>query len=373
MNNGTTDRLATSPSFAGDCTCSSPLASIAVLIPAFNPDHRLVELVRQLSTQKCSYIVVIDDGSEQTHSLVFESLREFNVTVLCHAVNLGKGRALKTGFNWLLCNHPDILGVVTADADGQHAAQDIERVARELGQAPGTGVVLGVRAFDSEVPLRSRIGNIVTRRVMGLLYGARLTDTQTGLRGIPLSLLPPMLTLGGERYEYEVGMLVHLLTLGIPIRQVEIQTIYIDGNRSSHFNPLLDSMRIYFVLMRFFSSSFLTGLIDFVFFALTLQLGADALAALITGRVCAVAFNYTVNRRFVFKDSQSLRGSLPPYLLTVVLLLTVSYLLIIEITRYTSLSPLTAKVVAESLLFFVSFALQRVYVFGRRVRGGGDE
>lgn len=341
-----------------------------IVIPAYNPDHRLPELVAALGAAGCTALLVVNDGSDARCAPVFAAVAARpGVTVLTHAVNLGKGRALKTAFNWLLCERPDAAGVVTADADGQHAPEDILRVADALAAAGPDEVVLGARAFGTDVPLRSRMGNIVTRHVMGLLYGARLSDTQTGLRGIPMRLLPQLLAIAGERYEYEVGMLVHLLTHRHPIRQVEIRTIYLDGNRSSHFNPVLDSMRIYFVLLRFFSSSMLTAFIDFVCFAVALRVSGEAFTALATGRVCAIAFNYTVNRRFVFRDQQSALGTLPLYVLTVAVLFALSYLLIREITLHTSLGPLAAKVIAESLLFFVSFAVQRVYVFGQRARG----
>ena len=85
-----------------------------------------------------------------------------NVQLLRHAVNLGKGAALKTAFNHVLCTYPELAGVVTADADGQHHPDDIERVAETLLARPDA-LVLGARTFGEDVPLRSRFGNIATR------------------------------------------------------------------------------------------------------------------------------------------------------------------------------------------------------------------
>ena len=86
---------------------------------------------------------------------------------------------------------------------------------------------------------------------MRWIIGQRISDTQTGLRGIPLAMIPRLLVIPHHGYEFELEMLLVCKYEGIRIRETGIQTIYLDGNRSSHFNPLLDSFRIYFVLLRF--------------------------------------------------------------------------------------------------------------------------
>ena len=243
------------------------LASVAVLIPAWQPEARLLELVMELSHRGVGVIVVVDDGSGSGYQALFDKLATLKrVELLRHAVNRGKGRALKTGFDHLLNADPEIRGVVTADADGQHAAEDIERVARALLKSDGVPV-LGVRGFEQDVPLRNRVGNQLTRHLFSLSTGARLAETQTGLRGLPRAVLPQLLSLAGERYEYEMTMLAHLCRAGqIPV-QVPIATIYLDNNRGSHFNPIWDSLRIYRVLLRTALSSLLpwiTGIWVFV-------------------------------------------------------------------------------------------------------------
>ena len=204
--------------------------------------------------QSCGFgvVVLVDDGSRSECECVFaEAAALPRVERLQHPVNLGKGRALKTGFQHLLKAHPQMVGVVTADADGQHTAEDIERVALAL-LASGTRPVLGSRRFDQQnVPFRSRVGNVVARRIFGFLTGVTLTDTQTGLRGLPLALLPELLPLEGERYEYEMTMLAYLCRLGQGPVEVPIATVYLDKNRGSHFDPVRDPMRIYCALLRF--------------------------------------------------------------------------------------------------------------------------
>src|SRR5688500_4798664 len=213
-----------------------------ILIPAYQPNAALVDVVSGLVHRSQTAIIVIDDGSTpdcQEHFLRISAFPQ--VQIVRHAVNLGKGAALKTGLNHALVHFPSCCGVVTADADGQHHPEDILKVAEMLQQNPDK-LVLGVRAFGGSVPLRSKLGNSATRVLMRLVAGQRLTDTQTGLRGIPVRLIPPLLRLPSSGYEFELDMLMISKQLSCPILEQPIRTIYLEGNQSSHFRPLLDSM-----------------------------------------------------------------------------------------------------------------------------------
>jgi len=222
----------------------SDLSSVAVLIPAWQPGRELLDVLEGLLCHGFGAVLVVDDGSSAESHQVFQQASEMpGVRVLRHAVNLGKGRALKTGMNHVLVEIPSFRALVTADADGQHRVSDIVAVGHALCAAPGR-VVLGVRAFAGEVPLRSRLGNVLSRQLFATVTGASLTDTQTGLRGFPRSLLPSLLQIEGERYEYEMAVLAHLCRLIPKPIEVPIQTVYLGANRSSHFRPVRDSIRI---------------------------------------------------------------------------------------------------------------------------------
>ncbi len=226
-----------------------------MLIPARDPDVRLVALVDELTIYGFTAILIVDDGSHPDSAPVFNHLKTLpNVQVLCHAVNHGKGRALKTGFNYVLSNLPLIEGVITADADGQHAADDIVAVAAAMEQGSNE-VMLGVREFAKDVPLRNRFGNVLTKLIFEHITGMNISDTQTGLRAFPRSVLPKLVSLPGDRYEYEMDVLAYTCRhIGKP-REIGIKTIYLEGICSSHFHPLWDSLRIYFVLLRFYLST----------------------------------------------------------------------------------------------------------------------
>jgi len=336
---------------------------LAVVIPAYKPSEALLEVVRALSEKAAPAIVIVDDGSGQSYRAIFDSVSQFpNVRLLRHAVNLGKGAALKTGFNFVLCELPEAVGVVTADADGQHHPDDILRVGEALADNPGA-LVLGSRTFSGDVPLRSRFGNVLTSGVMHALLGQKLQDTQTGLRGISSSLLAKVMRVEATGYEFELHMLIAAHQLGVPVVQVPIQTIYEQGNKSSHFNPIVDSMKIYFVLLRFGSVSALTALLDNLVFFVTWRISAHVLLAQAVARIFATVFNYTMVRSSVFYSHQRHRAVLPKYLALVAASGSVSYWGIQYLHRRAGASPMTAKLLMESVLFLVNFAVQRLVIF----------
>ena len=344
---------------------------VPVLIPAYKPGQALSALVEQLISDACGPIVIVDDGSGSDFDIYFDrALRSDRVHLVRHAVNLGKGSALKTGMNYVLVHFPAAVGVVTADADGQHAAEDILRVAARL-QANPNALIMGVRAFGGDVPLRSRIGNGLTRLLMRLLVGQSVADTQTGLRGVPRALISHLLRLQSSGYEFELEMLIVCKHQGWPVIQVPIRTIYLDGNRGSHFDPILDSMRIYFLLFRFSILSLLTAALDNVVFALILNSTGSIGQSQFAGRLVAMVFNYLGARKIVFHSQQRHAIVFPKYVTLVVFNGLLSYALIQLIHGRLGMGPIAAKVVAEGLLFLANFAIQRDFVFTRRQATNG--
>jgi glycosyltransferase involved in cell wall biosynthesis len=346
-------------------TATGPHRAV-IVIPAYEPTSKLTDLVRELSADGRT-IIVVDDGSSAQCAEIFDAVAAFsNVTVLRHAVNLGKGRALKTAFNYVLLHSP-MSGVVTADADGQHLAADIRRVADHLERSAGNTLVLGSRAFSGRVPLRSRFGNTLTRGVFRLLIGRGLTDTQTGLRGIPRGFLATLMQLETGRYEFELDMLVRAARQ-MAIEEVTIATVY-GTFAKSHFNPLRDSLRIYFVFIRFLSLSLITAALDYATFAIVFTARPDVLQALVVARIVSWIFNFTANRRLVFRSRGRIATEAIRYLALAISLMIVSYGLITALVEVIGLNVYVAKVLAEGTLFAASFALQNLVVFAGRRHG----
>lgn len=222
-----------------------------IIIPAYQPDHTLLELVKTLNTFS-ALILIVNDGSDPKKLTIFKTLESYSsVKILHHETNQGKGQALKTGFQFFLQNYTNqYKGVITADADGQHSTQDIQHIG-ELFQTDPNTLLLGMRTFSSSIPWRSRIGNKLSSMTFNLLTGQLLKDTQTGLRAIPGDFLKNLMTLSSKGYEFELEMLLSALKHNIPIKEIAIQTIYQNGNRNSHFHPIKDAIKIYLVFLRF--------------------------------------------------------------------------------------------------------------------------
>lgn len=339
---------------------------IPVLIPSYNPNEQLIKVVHALTSLSVNNIVIVNDGSDKECEHIFEALSHLKQChVIHHAVNLGKGRALKTGFNYISLNFPNYWGIVTADGDGQHTPTDIIKVSDAMLK-PGFGLILGARVFSKDVPLRSYLGNVITRYVFRVLIGQKLTDTQTGLRGIPPKIVPFLISLKGERYEYETNMLIAARELNIEITEIHIQTVYLNENQSSHFNPFFDSIKIYFLLLRFLFSSISTSFIDFVFFGAMLFFTNSIFTSIFLARIVAGTFNFAVNKMFVFKSKGDLLKTYLKYFTLVFALGFIAYLAITYVHTKWIYNIFLAKVTVESLLFLASFAIQRDFIFTRK-------
>jgi putative flippase GtrA len=317
----------------------------------------------------------VDDGSGQSYTDIFDAVRAEGCPVLTHAVNRGKGRALKTGFEYILGSTDEKSGVVTADADGQHTVLDIIRVAEEIPSTQDK-IVLGARKFVGHVPFRSAFGNFMARILFTAASGSNIWDTQTGLRGIPVALLPLMLKVEGERFEYEMEMLLEAGSSGFGFKQLYVETIYIAGNSSSHFHPLRDSIRVCVPFFKFCFSGITAAVVDytllFVFqwlIGTVFKLPAPLFFGVVLARACSSGVNFTMNRALVFRSKatrQKPTAKALHYYILVVCLLMVNYLLLKFFTDVLGIWLVLSKVITELLLFFISYFLQRFILFKRK-------
>lgn len=212
-----------------------------VLIPAYQPCELMLKLVDELAENGFT-VLIVDDGSGELYEPLFAKT-EGKATVIHHEKNRGKGAALKTGIAAIRELFPECRHFITADADGQHSIKDIKRVNAELER--GAGFVLTMRRLGKDVPFRSKFGNVLSRVVYSLLTQHYLDDNQSGLRGFSIEQADWLLKVSGERYDYEMNMLLFADKQHITFTTMYIDTIYIDDNASSHFDPLRDTIRIY--------------------------------------------------------------------------------------------------------------------------------
>ena len=350
----------------------SPYLKIA-LIPAYNPDVCLIQVVQQLK-EKGFWILVVDDGSSEKHKVIFQEIDDAgSILILTHTKNKGKGSALKTGLAYIENYISDNYTVVTVDADGQHSPKDVEMICRAAQTHPGC-LVLGSRRIQKKTPLKSRLGNQITRMVYMLITGIHIYDTQTGLRAFDNTLLPELLKIPGERYEYEMNVLLACSRKKIPMREIGIETIYIDDNTGSHFNPLKDSYRIYKEILKFSVSSLISFFLDYGLYSMFLGLTSafsksiSLFVSNVMARVVSGCFNYQVNRNIVFQEQADFGRTSVQYVLLAAGILSGNTLLL-EAFVHLGMNQYIGKLCAEMIFFFISWFVQRTFIF-RQQRSG---
>ncbi|MCE5234732.1 MAG: bifunctional glycosyltransferase family 2/GtrA family protein [Clostridiaceae bacterium] len=328
---------------------------IYLLIPAYQPDERLVPFVRELTEE--FKVVVVDDGSAPACRELFSRVQAEGATVLYHGSNLGKGAALKTGLHYIK-ELSDASGVITADADGQHGKKDILRIRDAMLLAPDT-LFLGGRDFK-KMPPRSRFGNTMTRFFFRLFTGIRVSDTQTGLRGLPAYLFDRLLELSGERYEYEMNMLLALKHWGAAYEELPIETIYIDNNRASHFHALRDGWRVFSRVVKYSLSSLGSTAFDYVLYALLLFVLRPSWSYGIA-KACAAVLNFELNCRFVFHGRRSFKNALG-YAALALFSMSAGAFLVSLLTKE-GMNNFLAKLIIDLALFFLNYLVQKYLIF----------
>ena len=357
------------------------LRNISVILPSLDPDEKLPGVIEGLIEVGFRDILLINDGSkpENLHYFTDAAATHPEVTLLHHAVNRGKGAALKTAINYFLVHRPEGIGVVTVDGDGQHHKLDILACAETMKESGE--LTLGVRDFDHpDVPFRSRFGNKTTCGIFKLFVGMSVSDTQTGLRAIPRKDLPTMLAIEGDRFEYETNMLLALKQKSIPFREVKIRTVYIEENKSSHFRVIRDSWRIYkLILAHFFRYTLVSissAVIDegcYIAFSGVLRGFLSGLpltaAATAAARLISSLFNFFMNKKVVFQSGVSTGKALLryyalalPMLIAQALLTHGAYALFGIPENAAGLRALIYAVVM-TVLYLVSYMVQQRWVF----------
>lgn len=343
-----------------------------LIIPAYKPDNKMLAFIDKVIAETDYRIIVVNDGSGELFDEVFDKIPG-EVICLKHEVNRGKGAAMKTAFRYILDNNFGD-GAVLADADGQHLIHDTKAVVEVLKANPDN-LVLGCRQFSDDIPWKSRVGNKLTCGVYRLCSGRKLSDTQTGLRAMGTQLIKKFLTLSGDRYEYEMNMLMYCAAEGIKFTEVPITTVYHDEqNSDSHFNPFKDSLKIYGVILGQTLGIFtLTSLTCFALdFGLLMLLhhivdplvdpNTSLLISVGGARLCSSLVNYMLNKNIAFRGNHGEYSFLKYYGLVGVIL-GLKYGIIWLLNIAVGLPLAWANIITETMLFFVSYIAQRVFVF----------
>ena len=357
------------------------LTKISVVLPSLDPDEKLIAVVDGLLEHGFTDIILVNDGSKQENLHYFLDLaaQHPEIHLLHHEVNKGKGAALKNAFRWFLANRPEGYGVVTVDGDNQHHPADTKACCEHMMKTGHT--VLGCRDFNQEdVPARSSFGNKTTSLIFKLFVGMTISDTQTGLRAIPRTVLEQLIDVYGDRFEYETNMLLAFKQKGIPFDEVKIRTVYIEENKSSHFRVIHDSWRIYKLILKHFFrytvSSLVSAVVDTGAYSLlswVLSAGLKGFSltasAGVGARVISSLLNFFMNKKLVFQtDVDTKKAMLRYYALALpqmaaqVLLTQGVYSLFSIPDSANGLRTLIYAVVM-TCLYFLSYMIQQRWVF----------
>ena len=358
------------------------LSRISVVLPSLDPDEKLDAVIDGLLEYGFTDIILVNDGSKPENLPRFQHAADTHkeVHLLHHEVNRGKGAALKTAFAYFLENRPQGLGVVTVDGDNQHHPEDTRTCCEQMLETGN--VVLGCRNFNlPHVPPRSRFGNHTTSFVFKVFCGMKLSDTQTGLRAIPRSAVERFLKVSGDRFEYETNMLLAMKTMGIPYEEVEIRTVYIEENKSSHFHAIKDSWRIYKLILKHFFrytlSSFVCACVDTGMFALLDHVLAGA-SALVQGtvpyvgaRIVSSLLNFFLNQKLVFESEVKTGKAMVRYYALAIpqmgaqMLLTNGLYRILHVQNTAGGLRTLWYVIVMVCLYIISYTIQQRWVFAK--------
>lgn len=330
------------------------------LIPAYEPDEKLIKLVRKLAENDFE-IVIVDDGSGFGYKEIFDETAN-HARVISYSKNKGKGHALKVGFEYIEQNFDRDSIIITMDSDGQHTIADAEKVFR-CAKNNRNALILGSRKLKDKVPARSQFGNTVTRFIYKLTTGVAVYDTQTGLRAFDWDMMRRLSEISGERYEYEMNVLLECPKMKIPIIETEIETIYFDNNSGSHFNTIKDSARIYKEILKFSASSLLGFVVDYLLFSLLIAFTGVTAFSNIAARLVSATVNFSVNRKIVFKSKENLVKSAVQYFALAGVILAGNTCVLKLLTSAAGINPYVAKIITEILFFFVSWIVQRTIIF----------
>jgi len=354
---------------------------VPIVIPSYEPDERLIALLHDLDAKEMGPVIIVNDGSSEEYDPIFREVESIITKrggkYISYRPNRGKGRALKTAFSYISGNMPDALGCVTADSDGQHTPECINNIIENLKAKPDN-LILGVRQFEKkDIPWKSWFGNTLTIKVFSYVAGMKVNDTQSGLRGIPFRFMKELIDCKGERFEYEMQMLLECAGR-YELTEVPIQTIYESKeNHQTHFKPIRDSFRIYKILgkkfLKFIFSSLSSFVVDIILFHLFVLLSKDSFPALyvtiatVSARVISAVYNYLINYKFVFKSKASRSTSLTKYALLAIIQMSLSAGIVsLIVFLIPNCWETLVKAIVDTILFLISYSVQQRFVFSSK-------
>lgn len=337
--------------------------NICLVIPVFNPPpDKFAKLLDGLNRLHANFLIV-DDGSEQSiKQIIADKVPDYRS--LNHPRNLGKGAAIKTAASFITNNMAEVKGMITVDSDGQHLIKDIEKVCQNAIRHPDS-LILGARKFDTNQPLKSKVGNYVTSLIFQIFFKIFISDTQTGLRYYPRKIFFEMCSSDSNRYEFETEIILLAKVLEIELRCCEIDSVYFDNNAATKFKPVTDSMLIYLQMLKFSLSGIFCFGIDLAVFGTLIVSGLDPLTSSVFARCISGVANFLLNRSIFDDRGNSKKRNISSVISYACLALTASSISgwASKVLLTLGVNPIASKISVDALLFFINFAVQKYWIF----------
>ena len=340
-----------------------------IIIPAYNPDDKFITFLKQLENNGFDKIIVVNDGSKKECEHYFDDAKQiYGCDIVTHDINKGYGKALKSGserFIELYENNPDVDGFIHCDCDGQHSVEDIIKFSKEIENNKDS-IIVGIRNFDNQsVPFKNRFGNKLTSLIFRLFIGINIEDTQCGLRAFPKQYASFSANIQGDGFEYTTSLLLQAKKEKISIKQVPIETIYLNNNETTHFNPFKDSIRIYSMILRFLLSSLSSFIIDIFFFSVFLKATDNILISTYLARILSCTYTFFMNENLVFKKENS--HSVVRFVLLCIIQGSLSGFITHSIDKYASMNAVIIKIMVDTCLFFIGYYIQKEFIFNEQI------
>ncbi len=345
-----------------------------VIIPSLEPERKLIKYIKDILKKNFCEVIVINDGSSENKKVIFDEISKIKkCKIIHHSTNKGKGAALKTAFNYLLDHKKNVQIAITADADGQHLVSDVYKLYK-ASYTYQEEYILGVREFGDNTPFKSKYGNMFSSFLIKALYNINLKDTQTGLRLFHKNQFKWLTGIKGDRFEYELNVLIESKKNGQNFITIPIKTVYINNNRASHFHPIKDAYKVTSQLFKGLSlytgSSLISAGLDILLFTLLTFLFNSIFISFATitiasgiSRIISSLLNYNINSKIFNNSKNKTKNSFVKYYILWSLQLIISILLVSYFSTVTAGSKIISKIIIDLLLYIISYQIQLRWVF----------
>lgn len=340
-----------------------------VIIPVSSPGDKLNGYIASII--ECGYkVILVFDGCEPDNIFhVNESC-----IILRNAVSQGVGRAVKTGVNYILTRLPECKCAVIADDTCTYSTEDIA-LCEDSALSDPAAIVLGSRKLTkTSVPFKARFINNSFRIMFRTLCGINIKDSRTSLRAFSRNLMADIMGVQGEGSDFMVNMLLYTKQRNIPITEAAVDAQYFPAPKKPLMNNLADLLNIFFVFIKFMVTSLSSFVIDLLAFTLFVNIFKGFIASpqyyilysTILSRVISAFVNFSLNKYTVFKNKgRTLKTFIKYASLCAVQLLVSSTLVFVVYDKIFAgaVSESIIKIFVDAILFFVSFQVQREWVF----------